>query len=56
MVIPDELITASSDPPGKTTQRMSSVQWSAPEVLKGAPVSKETDVFSFAMLIIEACH
>ena len=32
------------------------VRWSAPEVLdKERPVSKESDVFSFAMVVIEVC-
>ena len=32
------------------------VRWSAPEVLdKERPVSKESDIFSFAMVVIEVC-
>ena len=32
------------------------VRWGAPEVLdKEQPVSKESDVFSFAMVVIEVC-
>ena len=34
-------------------QRVGSQQWSAPEVLEGDPTSKETDIFSLAMVMIE---
>ena len=33
---------------GKTT-------WAAPEILGGGPVSKEGDVFTFAMVTVEVC-
>jgi hypothetical protein len=29
------------------------VRWTAPEVLEGKPLTKDADVFSFAMLMIE---
>ena len=29
--------------------------WAAPEVLAGAPVSKEGDIFTFAMVAVEVC-
>jgi len=29
--------------------------WAAPEILRGEPVSKEGDVFTFAMVVIEVC-
>ena len=31
-------------------------QWPAPEILEGEPTSKATDIFSFAMVMIEVCH
>jgi len=31
------------------------VRWTAPEVLKGGRISKESDIFSFAMVMIEVC-
>ena len=34
--------------------RVGSEQWSAPEVLKDRMTSKKTDIFSFAMVMIEA--
>ena len=37
-------------------QRVHTVRWTAPEVLKGGAYSKEADVFSFAMVMIEVCH
>ena len=52
-LIPDELIATSLDSPNDTTQRVSGVQWSAPEVLKGGRPGKETDVFSLAMVMVE---
>ena len=51
--IPDELMATTSDPPSDTTQWMHSIQWAAPEILKGAISSKKTDVFAFAMVVIE---
>ena len=32
------------------------LQWTAPEVLNEEPYSKEADVFSFAMVMIEVRH
>ena len=31
-------------------------RWTAPEVLSGGAHSKEADIFSFAMVMIEVCH
>lgn len=33
-----------------------SPRWTAPEILNGGTCSKQTDVFSFAMVVIEARH
>ena len=53
-IIPDEPPIASSDSPSGTTQRVGSVQWSAPEVLEGGVPCIKSDIFSFAMVMIEA--
>ena len=37
-------------------QRFGSEQWSAPEVLEDGATSKKTDIFAFAMVMIEVCH
>ena len=37
-------------------QRSFTARWSAPEVLKEEPHSKESDIFSFAMVMIEVRH
>ena len=37
-------------------QHARSRQWSAPEVLGGGAISKETDIFSLAMVMIEVRH
>ena len=37
-------------------QRGFTPRWTAPEVLDEGPHSKESDVFSFAMVIIEVRH
>ena len=29
--------------------------WAAPEILKGGPVTKEGDVFTFGMVAVEVC-
>ena len=29
--------------------------WAAPEILRGDPVSKEGDVFTFGMVVVEVC-
>lgn len=34
---------------------MSTTTWAAPEILQGDPVSKEADVFTFAMVAVEVC-
>ena len=55
-IIPDERFTASSDKPSGITKWVGSVRWSAPEVLEGGVPSKQSDIFSFAMVTIEASH
>ena len=55
-IIPDKPIVTSSDPPDGTTRLVGSVWWTAPEVLKGEVSGKETDIYSFAMVMIEARH
>lgn len=52
-ITPDEPAVDSSDSPDNTTRWAGSVQWSAPEVLTGKAFSKGTDVFSFAMVMVE---
>ena len=37
-------------------QRGYSPRWTAPEVLEGGKLSKEADIFSFAMVMIEVRH
>ena len=37
-------------------QRVGGEQWSAPEVLKDGKISKRADIFSLAMVMIEARH
>ena len=54
--IPDELIITSSGSPKGTSRWVGGTRWSAPEVLKGGTLSKKTDIFSFAMVMIEARH
>ena len=39
-----------------SNQRIGSEQWSAPEVLEDGTTSKKTDIFSFAMVVIEVRH
>lgn len=39
-----------------TFQRGLTPRWSAPELLKDGDATKETDIFSFAMVMIEVCH
>jgi len=29
--------------------------WAAPEILRGGPVSKEGDIFAFAIVAVEVC-
>ena len=55
MTIPDELTIPSLASSSSITRWgwAGGVQWSAPEVLNGGVTSKETDVFSLAMVMIE---
>ena len=55
-IIPDELSITSSNPPKGTTQWVGSMRWSAPEVLRGGVPTEKTDVYSFAMIMIEVRH
>ena len=50
-------VTPSEDP-GQTVSspHVGSKQWSAPEVLEDGEMSKKADIFSFAMVMIEARH
>lgn len=41
--------------PQASTSPTSPTAWAAPEVLGGGPVSKEGDIFTFAMLAVEVC-
>jgi len=41
---------------GLSQQHVHTARWTAPEVLNEGPRSKEADIFSFAMVIIEVCH
>ena len=52
-IILDELIPDSHI---NAVEEVVSEQWSAPEVLEGGETSKKTDVFSFAMFVIEVPH
>ena len=52
-ITPDEPVVDSSNSPKNTTRWAGSVQWSAPEVLNGEAFSKGTDIFSFAMVMVE---
>ena len=40
---------------GSALQRGYTARWAAPEVLNEAIYSKEADIFSFAMVMIEVC-
>ena len=42
-------------PQDSTSRLTSPTAWAAPEVLGGGPVSKEGDIFTFAMLAVEVC-
>ena len=55
-IIPNELMITSSGSPKRASRFAGGTQWSAPEVLKGGALSKKTDIFSFAMVMIEVCH
>ena len=55
-IIPGEPTITSSVSPKGTPRLVGGTQWSAPEVLKGGAFSKKADIFSFAMVMIEARH
>ena len=50
MVMQDSARSVTSPGHGGFTPR-----WSAPEVLTDATYSKESDIFSFAMVMVEVC-
>ena len=52
-IIPDEL---TPEPSSDVVEQVDSEQWSAPEVLEGGRISKKTDIYSFAMVVIEVRH
>lgn len=39
-----------------SNQGTESEQWYAPELLKSGVISGKSDIFSFAMIMIEVCH
>lgn len=41
---------------GSGSGQVDTPQRTVPEVLKGGPHTKESDIFSFGMLMIEVCH
>ena len=50
-------VAQSLDPMQRVSrQRVHTVRWSAPEVLNEEVYSKEADVFSFAMVMVEVRH
>ena len=50
-------VTPSEDPDQTVpNQHVGSKQWSAPEVLEDGEMSQKSDIFSFAMVMIEARH
>ena len=55
-IIPGELVITPLASTSNTTRSAGSIQWSAPEVLEGGAPSKKADVFSLAMVMIEARH
>jgi serine/threonine protein kinase len=49
-------VTQNIDSGSASYQHGHTARWTAPEVLEGGIYSKEADVFSFAMVMIEVCH
>ena len=50
-------VTQNSDSMGAVScHHGNTPRWTAPEVLKEGPYSKEADIFAFAMVMIEVCH
>ena len=49
-IISDNSVPSPKDPDLEHTRT-----WAAPEILRGGPVSKEGDVFTFAMVAVEVC-
>ena len=50
------LAVITGDMDYETTLDPQGCQWSAPEILRGEATSKEADIFSLAMVIIEVLH
>jgi len=50
------MVTQNVDTMQSASRHGNTPRWAAPEVLSGQPPSKETDIFSFAMVMIEVCH
>ena len=49
-------VTHNPDSMRSASQHNHTPRWTAPEVLLGGVYSKEADIFSFAMVVIEVCH
>jgi len=49
-------VARNMDSMRNASQYGGSSRWTAPEVLNGGPHTKEMDVFSFAMVMIEVRH
>ena len=50
-------VTQNSDSMGTAScHHGNTPRWTAPEVLKGEPYTKEADIFAFAMVMIEVYH
>ena len=50
------VVTEMDSEKSPSDQRVGSEQWSAPELLEDGTTSKKTDIFSFAMVMIEVRH
>ena len=49
-------VTQSPDTMPSASRHGNTPRWAAPEVLDEGPHSKEADIFSFAMVMIEVCR
>jgi len=49
------MVTKNPDTMRSASQHGNTPRWAAPEVLGGQPPSREADIFSFAMVMIEVC-
>jgi len=50
------MFAQSLDTMQSASRHGNTTRWAAPEVLGGQPPTKETDIFSFAMVMIEVCR